>query len=56
MCSSMHAILITFSISQVIQAALAVYLWVKLHQKHPLLITAEPYPSAPPYDDRNKHQ
>ena len=52
----MHAILITFSISQVIQAALAIYLWIKLHQKHPLLLTAEPYPTAPPYDTDNKHQ
>ena len=31
----MHAILITFSISQVIQAGLAIYLWIKLHNAIP---------------------
>ena len=46
----MHAILITFSISQVIQAGLAIYLWVKLHQRYPLMIEASPViPSAPDY-------
>ncbi len=46
----MHAILITFSISQVIQAGLAIYLWFKLHQKYPLMIEASPViPSAPDY-------
>ena len=45
----MHAILITFSISQVIQAGLAIYLWIKLHQKRPLLIEASPIATAPEF-------
>ena len=45
----MHAILITFSISQVIQAGLAIYLWFKLHQKHPLYIEASPVATAPEF-------
>ena len=46
----MHAILITFSISQVIQAGLAIYLWFRLHNRYPLMIEASPViPSAPDY-------
>ena len=45
----MYTILITFSISQVIQAGLAIYLWFKLHQRHPLMIEASPVASAPEF-------
>ena len=45
----MYAILITFSVSSVIQAGLAIYLWFKLHQKHPLYIEASPVASAPEF-------
>jgi hypothetical protein len=38
----MYTVLITFSISQVIQAGLAIYLWYKLHQNHPVMIEASP--------------
>jgi hypothetical protein len=49
----MYSILITFSISQVIQAGLCIYLWIRLHQKHPLMIEAthiQPVATAPDFD------
>ena len=46
----MYAILITFSVSSVIQAGLAIYLWFRLHDRYPLMIEASPViPSAPDY-------
>ena len=54
----MHAILITFSISQVIQAGLAIYLWFKLHQRqrYPLMLEASPViPSAPDYSTSKEY-
>ena len=52
----MYSILVTFSISQVIQALFTAWLWVKLHQKYPHLIEAQPLASAPYYDDTTTHK
>ena len=48
-----YAIIITFSISQVIQAGLAIYLFIQLQRHHPMLAYGEAYtvPSAPLFDD-----
>lgn len=47
-----YVILITFSISQIVQAGLAIYLFVQLQRHHPLLIgEAYTIPSAPLLDN-----
>ena len=47
-----YAIIITFSISQVIQAGLAIYLFVQLQRHHPMLDTYTiAMPSAPLLDN-----
>lgn len=52
----MYAILITFSVSSVIQAGLAIYLWFRLHDRYPLMIEASPViPSAPDYSTSKEY-
>lgn len=47
-----YAILITFSISQVIQTGLAIYVFIQLQRNHPLLDTYTiAVPSAPLLDN-----
>jgi hypothetical protein len=47
-----YVIIITFSISQVIQAGLAIYLFLQLQRYHPMLETYTiAMPSAPLFDN-----
>ena len=48
-----YAILITFSISQIVQAGLAIYVFIQLQRQHQLLAYGETYtvPSAPLFHD-----